>query len=444
MLAACARMHPEVPARLMLPAIRAAVAQMRAGTRKPCGPERLVEVLWGEAPPVPAMMPVINATGVLLHTNLGRAPIGPGLAHRLLERVQGYCSLEYDVLQGARGSRTAAIEARLRALFGVEGALAVNNNAAAMLLVVAGLARGGEVIVSRGELVQIGGGFRVPDVLLEGGARLREVGTTNQTTMADYAAAVGPDTRMLLKVHASNFRQLGFVAEASLTELAVLKTKYSVPLVHDLGSGAVADTRRWGFAPEPTVSASLAAGTDLVAFSGDKLFGGAQAGLIVGRADLIDRLRRHPLARAMRLGKLEIALLELALDAHLEHRADTDLGLTQLVHATTASLAQRCDRIIARLHGWRVVHCVVRSALGGGSLPGAERDDPGLAVLVKDPDAVALALRAQPRPVIVRVVDGKVVVNLRTVRPDEDDLLIAAFAGARRTGAEPADKGEES
>ncbi|MGC1304543.1 MAG: L-seryl-tRNA(Sec) selenium transferase, partial [Caulobacteraceae bacterium] len=261
----------------------------------------------------PILRRVINATGIVLHTNLGRAPLPAAALQAVMQVGQGYSNLEFDLETGARGSRTQGVEPLIRELTGAEAGLAVNNAAAAVLLALSALAGGGEVIVSRGELVEIGGGFRIPDVIRQGGARLVEVGTTNRTRLSDYAAAITPDTRVLLKVHQSNYRVVGFTAEASLAELAGLARERGLTLMHDLGGGALTDLRRLGRPYEPTVRESLEAGADLVAFSGDKLMGGPQAGLLAGRKSAMDPLRRHPLLRAVRLDKMVLGALEATL-----------------------------------------------------------------------------------------------------------------------------------
>src|SRR6059036_307958 len=292
---------------LAVAAARSVLARAREEIAAGGEPEDLEERVRAElaAARAPQLRRVLNATGVIVHTNLGRAPLAEEALARVLEIGRGYSNLEYDLERGARGSRQDHVLDILRRLTGAEAALVVNNNAAAVLLALAGLAEGGEVVVSRGELIEIGDGFRIPDVLERSGARLREVGTTNRTRAADYEAAIGPETAVLLRVHQSNFRVVGFTERPRLEELAQVAQSHKLALVDDLGSGALVDV-----GDEPTARASLAAGADLVCFSGDKLLGGPQAGIAVGRAQLIERLRRHPLQRALRAGKLTIAALE--------------------------------------------------------------------------------------------------------------------------------------
>ncbi|HLB20369.1 MAG TPA: L-seryl-tRNA(Sec) selenium transferase, partial [Gaiellaceae bacterium] len=292
---------------LAVEAARKVVARAREQIRLGADPGDLSVLFHDELSSVraPHLRRVINATGVIVHTNLGRAPLAEVALDRVCEIARGYSNLEYDLVAGRRGSRQDHVTDILRRLTGAEAALVVNNNAAAVMLALAALAEGREVLVSRGELIEIGDGFRIPDVLERSGARLREVGTTNRTRAADYENAIGPETAVLLRVHQSNFRVVGFTAQASLRELADIADRHDLPLVDDLGSGALVDV-----GDEPTARASLAAGADLVCFSGDKLLGGPQAGIVAGRADLVEQLRRHPLHRALRIDKLSLAALE--------------------------------------------------------------------------------------------------------------------------------------
>src|SRR2546423_948322 len=310
----------------------------------------------------PQLRRVINATGVIVHTNLGRAPLAEAALDRVHEIARGYSNLEYDVAAGGRGSRQDHVTGLLRRLTGAEAALVVTNNAAAVMLSLAALAEGGEVLVSRGELIEIGDGFRIPDVLERSGARLREVGTTNRTRAADYEAAIGPETAVLLRVHQSNFRVVGFTELPRLDELAKVAQKHRLPLVDDLGSGALVDVGE-----EPTARASLAAGADLVCFSGDKLLGGPQAGIVAGRADLVERLRRHPLQRALRADKLTLAALEGTLRVVLD--APEQIPVLRMVREDAATVRARAERL-ASLVGGTVEETV--GPPGGGALPLAE------------------------------------------------------------------------
>src|SRR5207248_5347260 len=313
----------------------------------------------------PHLRGVINATGVIAHTNLGRAPLATAALERVRDAAGGYSNLEYDLSAGARGSRQDHVAPILRRLTGAEAALVVNNNAAAVLLALAALAEGREVLVSRGELIEIGDGFRIPDVLARSGARLVEVGTTNRTHAADYERAITPETALLLRVHQSNFRVIGFTEQARVDELAQVALSHELVLVDDLGSGALVD-----LGDEPVARASLAAGADLVCFSGDKLLGGPQAGIVVGRAELVKRLRRHPLQRALRADKLTLAALEGTLGLYLDpERAAREVPVLRVLHEPPETVRARAERL-ANAVGGEVEETVAR--VGGGALPLAE------------------------------------------------------------------------
>jgi L-seryl-tRNA(Ser) seleniumtransferase len=377
--------------------------QIQAGTNPGDLKERLQEEL--SAARAPRLRRVINATGVIVHTNLGRAPLAAAALEQVAEAAAGYSNLEYDLDAGGRGSRQAHVADLLRRLTSAEAALVVNNNAAAVLLALAALAEGREVIVSRGELIEIGDGFRIPDVLARSGAQLREVGTTNRTRAADYANAIGPDTAVLLRVHQSNFRVVGFTEQPSVTELAQVALSHKLVLVDDLGSGALVDV-----GDEPTARASLAGGADLVCFSGDKLLGGPQAGIIVGRADLVERLRRHPLQRALRADKLTLAALEGTLRLALD-RPD-DIPVLRMLREPPQSVRARAERL-AELVGGEVEETVARA--GGGALPLAEL--PSFACAVDE--ELAAPLRAADPPVIGVVRDGRLLLDCRTLTDAE-------------------------
>ncbi len=322
----------------------------------------------------PSLRRVINATGVIVHTNLGRAPLGAQAAARVAALAAGYTNLEYDLASGRRGSRDTHGEALLCRLVSAEAALVVNNCAAATMLALAALARGREVLVSRAELVEIGGGFRVPDVMAQSGARLREVGTTNRTRVADYALAIGERTALILRVHPSNFRQEGFVERTPLADLVALGRRFGVPVVEDLGSGLVTDPPPSAVADEPTIQASLAAGVDVVASSGDKLFGGPQAGLLFGRRDLVAQMRRHPLLRALRVDKLTYAALEATALEHLAGRSAETVPVLRMATLPKEAIARRAGRMADRLRaaGWMAEIISGASAIGGGSAPGSD------------------------------------------------------------------------
>ena len=370
-----------------------------------------------------SLRPVINATGVIVHTNLGRAPLPDAALQRLIDIARGYSNLEYDLQEGRRGSRAVHAASLLTMLTGAEAAVVVNNNAAAALLILAGLAAGREVVVSRGELVEIGGGFRVPDVMAQSGAVLREVGTTNRTRVADYRAAVGPRTALVMRVHPSNFRIEGFTERPSLAELVNAAHQAKVPLVEDLGSGCLIESLSW----EPSVQSSIAAGVDLVCFSGDKLLGGPQAGIVVGRRELVTQLEKHPLMRALRVDKLTLAALEGTLIEYVAGRAEDTVPVIRMLSTTAETIESRATAIAERLHsaGWKVALVSGASAIGGGSAPGIEL--PTVLIAVELPevaaDAVEQRLRRLDPPVIARIESDRVVLDLRTVLPEQDEML---------------------
>jgi len=364
-----------------------------------------------EAARAPSLRRVLNATGVIVHTNLGRAPLAPEALARVSEAARGYSNLELDLGDGARGSRQDHLASLLRRLTGAEASLVVNNNAAAVLLALAALAEGREVVVSRGELLEIGDGFRIPDVLVRSGARLVEVGTTNRTRAADYAQAIGPDTALLLRVHQSNFRVVGFAELPRLEELAAVARAHDLPLVDDLGSGVLGD-----IAGEPSARASLAAGADLVCFSGDKLLGGPQAGIVAGRADLVEKLRRHPLQRAVRVDKLTLAALEGTLLLHLD--APARIPVLRMLGEDPDTVRARAVRL-AELTDGTVEETVAR--VGGGALPLAEL--PSFACALDE--SLAAPLRDSEPPVVGIVRDGKLLLDCRTLADDELDEVAA-------------------
>jgi L-seryl-tRNA(Ser) seleniumtransferase len=378
----------------------------------------------------PHLRRVLNATGVLVHTNLGRAPLAEAALERVVETARGYSNLEYDVAGGRRGSRQDHVAAALRRLTGAEAALVVNNNAAAVLLALAALAEGREVVVSRGELIEIGDGFRIPDVLARSGARLREVGTTNRTRAADYERAVGPETAALLRVHQSNFRVVGFTEQPTVAELAEVARRHGLPLVDDLGSGVLV-----ALEGEPSVRESLAAGADVVCFSGDKLLGGPQAGLVVGRAELVERLRRHPLQRAVRADKLTLAALEGTLALYAEPgRAAREVPVLRMLGELAESVRARAARL-AEAVGGEVEETVAR--VGGGALPLAELASYACAV----EEELAAPLREGEPPVIGIVRDGRLLLDCRTLGETELEEVAAAVLAARGRSAEGAAAG---
>ncbi len=414
-------------------------ARIRAGEPAPqpeAWPDLVAEYLARHGGPL--LRPAINATGVIVHTNLGRAPLSPRALDAVAQVARGYSNLEYDLETGTRGSRHVHAQAILRELTGAEDALVVNNNAAAVYLVLAGLCQGREVIISRGQLVEIGGGFRIPDVLRQSGARLVEVGTTNRTHLRDYVAAIGPETAAIMRVHASNFRQIGFVTAPALEELVAVAREATPPsgerilVIDDLGSGTLIDTRDFGLAPEPTVQESLAAGADLVTFSGDKLLGGPQAGIVLGRAPLIERLRRHPMARALRVDKMTLAALETTLQAYRRGRALEEIPVWRMIAASPQELRRRA----ARWRRWLARHQIQaalvpgESTVGGGSLPGETLPTTLLALEHPDPEALAARLRQADPPVIARIRHHRLLLDPRTVLPEQERDLLAQLREA--------------
>lgn len=395
----------------------------------------------------PSLMPVINASGVIIHTNLGRAPLSERARRAAAGIAAGYCNLEYDLAEGERGSRYVHAARLLKQLTGAEDALVVNNNAAAVLLVLSALARDREVLISRGQLVEIGGGFRIPDVMRQSGARLVEVGTTNRTYVRDYAEALHPvNTALILRVHHSNFILSGFVHEPTLKELVALGEEHGIPVMDDLGSGSLLDTQPFGLAHEPTLQESIAAGAALVTASGDKLLGGPQAGLILGKAELIARLRRHPLARAVRVDKTTLAALEATLLSYLEGRALEELPVWRMIAAQPEVLRQRVQRWRRRLQAWGVKDTLIMSTqatVGGGSLPGQQLPSWALALSYPSPDQLARHLRQPPRgrtPVVARIEEGHVLLDARTVLPEQDEELLAMLRLALCEVASPSVK----
>jgi L-seryl-tRNA(Ser) seleniumtransferase len=389
-----------------------------------------------------SLRPLVNATGVVLHTNLGRAPLSVRALERLALVGGQYSNLELDLETKERGSRYAHVEALLRRLTGAEGALVVNNNAAAVLLALETLARGREVVVSRGELIEIGGEFRIPDIMRRSGAVLREVGTTNRTHLRDYAQAIGAETALLLKVHTSNYRVVGFTADVSSRELVALGRDRGIPVMEDLGSGCLVDLRPYGLPHEPTVQEVVAAGVDVVTFSGDKLLGGPQAGIVVGRRELVARLQKNPLNRALRIDKFTIAALEATLYAYDAGRVLDEVPTLRLLTEPLAAVRRRAQRVLRSLPAdvrARASAVVVedRAQVGGGALPAVELPTAAVAVGATAAQTRALdaALRAGDPPVVGRVVDDRLLLDCRTILPDQVAVLAAAVARAVRAAA---------
>jgi L-seryl-tRNA(Ser) seleniumtransferase len=373
---------------------------------------------------------VINATGVLLHTNLGRAPLSDA-ARAAIYEAAGSCNLEYDVATGTRGKRGARVEALLRDLTGAEDALVVNNCAAAALLILSVLARDGETIVSRGELVEIGGDFRVPDVMASSGTRMVEVGTTNRTHLEDYRRAINANTRLIMRVHPSNYRIVGFASSPELSELAALAHEHKLPLYEDTGSGVLSDLTPYGVLDEPAVSNVVASGVDVVSFSGDKLLGSAQAGLIAGKRAIVDRLRKHPLYRALRSDKLRLAALEATLVAHQRDKAATEIPVFQMLALTADEIEERAKSIIQHSTPTELNFSLEpgESAVGGGTAPTSKLRSVLIALSHPRKSAAELEqqLRRSSPPIVARVADEKVLIDLRTVPTSDFPALIAAL-----------------
>jgi L-seryl-tRNA(Ser) seleniumtransferase len=413
-------------------AIESARQAIAGGSEAPTE-DQLVESVLGLAAAVfePSLRPVINATGVIIHTNLGRAPLSDEAIEAMAAVSRGYSNLEFDLQAGERGSRYTHLESALTGLTGAEAAIAVNNNASALLLVLSALALDHEVIISRGQAVEIGGGFRIPDVMAQSGSRLVEVGTTNRTYLRDYEAAITEQTAAIMRVHASNFRIVGFTVSPSIHELGGLAKKRGVLLIDDIGSGCLLETTQFSLALEPTVGESLAAGADLVLFSGDKLLGGPQAGVIAGKSELIAQLRRHPLARAVRMDKASIAGLTATLHHYLRGEALNKVPVWRMIAKPLAEIekrARRWARAIGR--GARIVDG--RSMIGGGSLP--EESLPTKLVALDGEGGyvaeIARRLRTGDPTVVARIERDVLLLDPRTVRPDEDRALIAAVKEA--------------
>lgn len=384
----------------------------------------------------PSLTPVINATGVIVHTNLGRAPLARAAVERAAEVASGYSNLEYDLAAGERGSRHVHAERLLCALTGAEAAVVTSNNAAATMLVLATLAAGREVIVSRGELVEIGGGFRVPDIMSQSGAVLREVGTTNRTRVSDYAAAIADRTALILRVHPSNFRIEGFTERPALAELATLAHRFNLPLFEDLGSGwlGVPHSTPWPGAlrDEPSVRDSVAADVDLIAVSGDKLLGGPQCGLIVGRAAWMDKVRKHPLMRAVRAGKQTYAALEATLALWQQESRRTEIPVVAMLLMPVEVIDQRARALATKIASELITEVIDgASTIGGGAAPQSVIPTKLLSIKSPTKSAAALeaALRAGTPPVIARIQQDAVLLDLRTVAPEHDDVLARLIAG---------------
>ena len=371
---------------------------------------------------IPTLLPVINATGVILHTNLGRAPLSTASIQACMDVAGGYSNLEFDLEAGKRGSRLLHAETLLKRLTGVEAALVVNNNAAAVLLALSALARRRGVVIARSQLVEIGGGFRVPEVMKQSGAHLIEIGATNRVHLSDYEAALAEKPALILHAHRSNFKMIGFTSEPELGEIAELCRKVNIPLVDDLGSGSLLDTARYGLAHEPTVQESLAAGADLVCFSGDKLLGGPQAGIIIGRAELVNRLKKHPLARAIRADKLCLAALNETLMHYLTDEAEREIPIWRMISASPEALKARAETCASHLGRGDVTPD--ESTVGGGSLPGETFPTFVLRLRLPSPNRFMERLRQANPPIVARLDEDTIVLDPRTVLPEQEPILL--------------------
>lgn len=431
------------PRKVVLEGVRKVLDELRARIRK--GREegidrpRIVQHILQEVERAgrPHLRRVINATGVVLHTNLGRAPLSRRALERLVEVGGGYSNLEYDLRMGRRGLRYVHVEDLLLELSGAEAAMVVNNNAGAVLLVLNTLAEGKEVIVSRGELVEIGGAFRIPDVMAKSGAVLREVGTTNRTHLHDYEGALGDNTALLLKVHTSNYRIVGFTSEVPLHQLVSLGKRYGIPVMEDLGSGLLIDLSPWGLRGEPTVKGALEAGADVVTFSGDKLLGGPQAGIILGKRDVIEAVRKNPLTRALRIDKLTLASLEATLYAYLDRdRAMEEIPALRMITMSPDELKRRALKlrrtILRALPDLAVEVVRETSQVGGGSFPLQDLPTWALAVTPREISVEELEgrLRDGEPPIVARISDDRLILDPRTVFEEEFPLIAEALAKA--------------
>jgi L-seryl-tRNA(Ser) seleniumtransferase len=452
LLAAVAESRPNLPAWALLEGTRRCLAEARKALAEGAGSnavalDALLQGLADRAAEIGASLSgsglqrVINATGIPLHTNLGRSPLAPGAADAVAAISERYSDLEFDLETGQRGDRLASVCSKLRLLTGAPAAWVVNNNAAAVLLVLDSLARGREAIVSRGELVEIGGSFRIPDIMARAGVELVEVGTTNRTHPDDYQRALGVRSAVLLKIHRSNFEMRGFVAETSLEQLAEIGRGQGLPVVEDLGSGTLIDLSSRGFPSEVYAPARLKLGADVVCFSGDKLLGGPQAGILLGSLEIVEAMRRNPLARALRLDKLGLAALDWTLECYLDGRAEREIPVLRQLLQTSAQLEARARALAARFDKVSAEHVHIevepdRAFVGGGSLPGFGLDT--WVVVVNAPQGAARMvslLRAATPPVIARVRDERLVLDVRTLLEGDEDALEAAFRQALEEGS---------
>jgi L-seryl-tRNA(Ser) seleniumtransferase len=424
---------------LVLEGVRTAVAQTRhailndSQTEPPTIPYLLAQTETYIANLLaPSLRPVINATGVIIHTNLGRAPLSVAAQEAIVAVAGGYSTLEYDVAEGKRGSRTVHAEQLLPRLTGAEAALVVNNNAAAVMLMLQGLCAGREVIISRGQLIEIGGGFRVPEIMAQAGVKLVEVGTTNRTHGRDYLSAITPNSAAILVAHPSNYKIIGFTSEPELSELAQIAHAHNLLLLYDQGSGALRDTAVYGLDPEPTVQAGISAGCDVVCFSGDKLLGGPQAGILCGRAEVLAHLKKAPLMRAIRPDKLCLAGLTATLTHYLRDEVEAEIPVWWMMSQTVASLGQRAHAWAALLQGMGLEVGVMggNTAVGGGSLPGTTLPTHLLTLRHPQLTQIEQRLRQQPIPIIARIQDDQLLFDPRTILPHQEPALLQGIQQA--------------
>jgi L-seryl-tRNA(Ser) seleniumtransferase len=420
---------------LTVSAIREAVGNVRRKVGQEGGTVPLPEILMADVTAIveawthPTLEPVINATGVILHTNLGRSPLSADTLSAMQKVAQGYATLEYDLEEGKRGSRYVHTEDLLVRLTGAEAGLVVNNNASALLLILAALSGRRRTLVSRTQLIEIGGGFRIPDVMSQSGAVLEEIGTTNRVNIEDYRKAIEEEPiKLVLRAHRSNFKLVGFTAEPTLAEIAAVAHEADLPMVDDLGSGSLLDTAQFGLAHEMTVMESLAAGSDLVCFSGDKLLGGPQAGVIVGKKELVDKLRKHPIARAVRADKLCLAGLAATLMHYLKGEAEKKIPIWQMISMDMDLIEERAQHWKRTLKQGEIIDG--QSAVGGGSLPGELLPTRLVALDVPNPDQFLVQIRHSRPPIIARVEDDRVLVDPRTVLPQQEGALLVELQNA--------------
>lgn len=444
------RLRDSVGSKHLAALARTAIADIRASVRSDAGPngnhsephttqtllqdaERRLEAAF-ERERLTGITRVINATGVVLHTNLGRAPLS-NVALEAIKEASRYCNLEYDIVSGSRGRRGARVESLLTQLTGAEDALVVNNCASAALLILTVLAKDGETIVSRGELVEIGGDFRIPDVMSTSGTQMIEVGTTNRTHLEDYSRAITADTRLLMRVHPSNYRIVGFASSPNISELAELARERKLPLYEDAGSGQIKDLSSYGVTDEYSVGDLVAAGADVVSFSGDKLLGSTQAGLIVGKRGIVNELRKHPLYRALRIDKLRLAALEASLQSYAKNLENRELPVMRMLSLSPEEIHSRTEQLVQQIdnHELKVSLFDTESAIGGGAGPTSQLKTTAIALTHSNlsSEEIERHLRSSKPPIIARISDNRVLLDLRTVFEDEDHSLIAVLNSLR-------------